>query len=343
MNLNYVYKVLKDDLRRFERFFRNIITDLPADRAGTKGLPLNHTTQDLGHYLLKHQGKHLRSCLLFLSARAAGGRIKKPHLNLASIIELIHNASLLHDDILDEATLRRHQKTFNTQWNNETAVLYGDYLLTQALKLINQLPSFSIRELIVTATCSMCCGELAHTRQKFNLSLKEPEYTDIIRAKTALLFELACHLGSRGNQSRSNSKIIKALTKYGLNFGMAYQIMDDCADLVSDESTLGKTIGRDFSKGLITLPIIRLIQSTPKNKRETLQRFITTNTFPAKKKKIFKLLNQSQSLAHSYARAKDYIKEAQISLAPLNDSPYKHSLLLMAENIIPPVTPLKIN
>lgn len=339
MNLNSVYKVLKGDLRRFERFFRNILTD----RAGTKGLPLDHTAQDLGHYLLKHQGKHLRSCLLFLSAQVTGGRIKKPHLNLASIIELIHNASLLHDDILDEATLRRHQKTFNTQWNNETAVLYGDYLLTQALKLINQLPSFSIRELIVTTTYSMCCGELAHTRQKFNLSLKEPEYTDIIRAKTALLFELACHLGSRGNQSRSNSKTIKALTKYGLNFGMAYQIMDDCADLVSDESTLGKTIGRDFSKGRITLPIIRLIQSTPKNKRKTLQRFITTDTFPAKKKKIFKLLNQSQSLAYSYARAKDYIKKAQISLAPLNDSPYKHSLLLMAENIFPPVTSLKIN
>ena len=333
------------EINKFKLTFRHILNHVD-------GTQMARSITDLGEYLTQHQGKHLRTRLLFLAVKAAGGQVNKLHWHLAGIIELIHNAALLHDDILDEATSRRHHATFNRRWDNETSILYGDLLLAQALKLINHLSSFAIRHCIIEVTNAMCCGELTHTKEKFNLDLSESDYMNIIRAKTARLFELACYLGSyyagyNIKQSNllnnepwalkgklSSPKVIKALTQYGLNFGMAYQIMDDCMDLVSTEKNLGKTVDRDLTKGKITLPIIRLIQSTPKKQRPSINKFITTNTTPAKKQRLAQLLTKSQSLAYAYAQVNKYVTSSKSYLKPISNSPDKKSLVQLADNIL---------
>ncbi|MEK7448839.1 MAG: polyprenyl synthetase family protein [Planctomycetota bacterium] len=337
MNLQSIHRLIKPELTRTERILKDCLFNN------------GHPALVFAEQLSRFKGKKLRPILLLLSAQAAGGT-KPIHFKLATVVELIHNASLVHDDVLDEATLRRNHKTINQRWGNESSILFGDYLFSHAFLTCLQVKSEEVNRIISQTAFKMCYGELTHTGRKFDLSLSEAEYLEIIQQKTAALFSAACQLGAlfaTNERARtvSQQQNISRLTQYGLNFGMAYQIIDDYLDIASQEKDTGKTGWSDLSKGKITLPIIRLIQSLPAKKRNYLQRLISPgrNGSPQKRSRtkiqdrseIIKLLNEHDALSYTLQKARDYVRQAQVSLNFIKDSEAKLLLQKLAGEIVP--------
>jgi octaprenyl-diphosphate synthase len=216
-------------------------------------------------YALDSSGKRLRSLLTLLAARACGP-ITSAHVDLAVIVELIHLATLVHDDIMDEAERRRNQPTLNARWGNALSVLLGDALFAHALDLSTQFDDAEISRAIARATRDVCTGEIIQTQRRFDLHLAVEEYFRIIELKTATLFAVAAELGAKLNKAPIAR--VEALTNFGRHLGAAYQIYDDCVDLAGCESVYGKTLGTDLRKGKMTLPMLQLLRSASAIEKE---------------------------------------------------------------------------
>lgn len=212
---------------------------------------------DILQHTRRFRGKRLRPMLLLLSAEATGG-IREEHAVLAAVVEMIHTATLVHDDVLDDADLRRHVATVNSRWNNSTSVLFGDYLFTHAFHLAASVDAEACR-LIGRATNIVCEGELTQVRQGGNLDLTEDEYFRIVEAKTGELCAVAARLGAR--YAGADEAVCTALDRYGRDLGIAFQIADDVLDLVGIERQTGKSLGSDLAQQKLTLPLIRLLNS----------------------------------------------------------------------------------
>ena len=206
-------------------------------------------------YALKRQGKQLRAALTGLAANCVGGW-NESVTSAAVIIEMVHLATLVHDDILDEAEVRRGLPTLSSKWGNSVAVLAGDCLFAHSLKLAADFPTPDVCRAVSTATRSVCSGEIIQSHRKGNLRLSEAEYLKIIRMKTGELFALACELG--GSLAGATSDEAQALRNYGMALGTAYQIYDDCLDLFGAETDAGKSLGTDIAGGKATLPLLLL-------------------------------------------------------------------------------------
>ncbi|MBV9009188.1 MAG: polyprenyl synthetase family protein [Verrucomicrobia bacterium] len=209
-------------------------------------------------YALQSSGKHLRP-LMTLLAGGASGHVTSAHVDLAVIIELIHLATLVHDDIMDEAERRRNQPTLNARWGNALSVLLGDALFAHALDLSTRFDDAEISRAIARATRDVCTGEIVQTQRRFDLHLSIEEYLRIIELKTATLFAVAAQLAAKLNDAPK--AISEALTSFGSHIGAAYQIYDDCIDLAGRESVCGKTLGTDLRKGKMTLPMLQLLRN----------------------------------------------------------------------------------
>ena len=198
--------------------------------------------------------------------QACGG-VRPEHLTLAATTELIHTATLIHDDVLDEATIRRHLDTVNARWDNEASVLLGDYLLARAICLASSLDdNFACRAISESAR-RMCEGELRQIESRGNYGLSEADYLEIIAGKTAALMACCCRLGA--HYAGAEPAVCEALARYGHDLGVAFQIADDVLDLVGDQATVGKSLGTDLMKQKATLPLIRLLESVgPRTRRE---------------------------------------------------------------------------
>lgn len=210
-------------------------------------------------YAIESSGKRLRPALTLLSAGATGN-IGAEHIDLAVIMELIHAATLVHDDIIDGADLRRSQPTANAKWGNAISVLLGDCMFAHALKLSTRFEKAEIARSIANASAEVCSGEITQTQRRFDLGLSVADYFKIIEMKTAALFAAATQLGAMLNEGTA-PEAISALHAYGLKLGTAYQIYDDCLDIAGDESKAGKTLGSDLKKGKLTLPVLLLLQN----------------------------------------------------------------------------------
>lgn len=210
------------------------------------------------NYALQSGGKHLRPLLALLAARACGP-ISNAHIDLAVIVELIHLATLVHDDIMDEAERRRNQPTLNARWGNALSVLLGDALFAHALDLSTQFDDTEVSRTIARATRDVCTGEIIQTQRRFDLHLGVEEYFRIIELKTATLFAIAAELGAKLNHAPAVQ--VSGLTNFGRHLGAAYQIYDDCVDLAGRESVFGKTLGTDLRKGKMTLPMLQLLRN----------------------------------------------------------------------------------
>ncbi len=208
-------------------------------------------------YACESSGKRLRPALALLAGGATGD-INSSHLDLAVVIELIHAATLVHDDIMDGAEKRRAQPTANAKWGNAISVLLGDCLFAHALKLSTSFPNGDISRRIASAASDVCSGEIIQTQRRFDLKLGVADYFRIIEMKTAALFAAASELGAFINEAPP--EVISAMKTFGLRFGTAYQIYDDCLDLAGSEDKAGKTLGTDIRKGKLTLPILHLLQ-----------------------------------------------------------------------------------
>src|ERR1700731_4482583 len=208
-------------------------------------------------YACGSSGKRLRPTLALLSG-AATGNICPSHVDLAVILELIHLATLVHDDIMDSADVRREQATVNAKWGNTLAVLLGDCLFAHAMKLPAAFPNSEICRRIAHAAKEVCSGEIIQTQRRFDLNLTIGEYFQVIEMKTAALFAVATELGAF--ISEASPEVITATKAYGLKLGTAYQIYDDCLDIAGNEEKAGKSLGSDLRKGKLTLPVLYLLQ-----------------------------------------------------------------------------------
>ena len=222
-------------------------------------------------YAIESNGKRLRPALALL-AGGATGNINTSHFDLAVVLELIHAATLVHDDILDGADKRRGQPTANAKWGNAISVLLGDCLFAHALKLSTSFPNGEVSRRIAHAASDVCSGEIIQTQRRFDLKLSVPDYYKIIEMKTAALFAAACELGAFINEAAPD--VISALRTFGLRLGTAYQIYDDVVDLAGDEAKAGKSLGSDLRKGKLTLPILHLLQNADAAERHQLSEII---------------------------------------------------------------------
>lgn len=265
-------------------------------------------------------GKRLRPALLLL-AGSATGELNDRHRTLAAVVEMIHTATLVHDDVLDEADLRRHEDTVNARWGNETSVLLGDFLFSHAFYLASTTGSARACELIGRATNVVCEGEMRQTLSEGDFELSEEDYLAIITAKTAELCACCCELGAR--QSGADEATVRALASFGRNLGVAFQIADDLLDLLADESSTGKTTGADLAKRKMTLPLIHARDTLPEENRAALLNELDRADLATVRERA----EQMGSIDYARARATHY---AQLAAADLHALPSNESVQALA-------------
>jgi octaprenyl-diphosphate synthase len=279
-------------------------------------------------YALQTHGKGLRPTLALLSAAATGG-VRDEHLNLAVAIEMIHLATLVHDDIIDGASQRRGQATAVVKWGAEISVLLGDCLFAHALKTCTLLPAELNRE-ISAAVVEVCTGEIMQTQRRFDLDLSLEDYFKIIRMKTGALFRIPCELSSRLNAAPP--AVVQALRVFGETLGTAYQIYDDCLDLAGNEKSVGKTLGTDLERGKITLPVLYLLAESSEPERARYTDLLLNGT-ASEKAQLLPVLRQQGMLqkALETLRAQMSLCAAQLRFIPA--SPARDSLARIPEAI----------
>ena len=264
-------------------------------------------------YALNGQGKHLRPALVALAASALG-KPRDSHITVAVIIEMVHLATLVHDDVMDEAEIRRGQPTLASKWGNDIAVLFGDCLFAQALTLAASFPTPDICRAVAMATNTVCTGEILQTQRRKDLRFTREEYFRILEMKTAELFALSCDLSARLSNATSAQR--EALRSFGMNFGTAYQVYDDCLDLFGSEVTAGKSLGTDLAKGKLTLPMLLLWDLADATEKDLIRRLVD-NWQPSELTRISGLLDKYKTLPLSLGIMHQYLKEARQDLLRL--------------------------
>ena len=267
--------------------------------------PLAPLTQHLRHY----RGKRLRPALLLLTAKACGG-VAPAHHTLAAAVEMIHTATLVHDDVLDEADVRRHVPTVNARWGNTVSILLGDMLFTHAFHLTSTVDGRACG-IIGEATNRVCAGELRQACERGNLHLAEADYFAIIGGKTAALTECGGRLGAL--YAGAPEAVAARLANYGRDLGLAFQIADDLLDLVGDEEKAGKTLGTDLAQQKLTLPVIHCLGRLPAAEADRLREVIRTGGESAGPR-VLAALERTESVAYARRRADELARAAREEL-----------------------------
>jgi len=285
--------------------------------------------------LLEHinsrSGKMIRPGLVLLAGRCCG-KITDKHISVAAIFEMIHNATLLHDDVIDEGKQRRGLPTINSLWGNESAVLLGDFLLSHVFKMCAELES-KVADIIATAAIRLCKGELRQVFQKHNWQLSEAEYIDIITEKSAVLFSRSCLLG--GLLAGASESQAQSLADFGLNAGIAFQITDDLLDIVGDESKTGKTPGNDVDKHKLTLAVIHLLKAVDESEKNTIiNSFLDRSESQYDRNALLEILGRYGSLEYARSRAREFVAAAKQALAALKQNDAKDALIETAEFMV---------
>lgn len=267
-------------------------------------------------YALNGHGKHLRPTLVALAANSLG-RTGDAHVTVAVIIEMVHLATLVHDDIMDEAEVRRGQLTLAANWGNEIAVLFGDCLFAQSLKLAASFPTPDVCRAVSSATNTVCSGEILQTRHRRNFELSRRDYFRVLEMKTAELFALSCELAAFLSEATTAQRI--ALREFGLAFGTAYQIYDDCVDLFGTEKAAGKSLGTDLAKGKLTYPVLLAWERANAADRARLEAWVN-DWHPGSFARVTELLARYETLGPSLDLIERYLTQARQSLRSLPES-----------------------
>ena len=273
-------------------------------------------------YALTNQGKQLRPALVALSGGAAG-KVNDQHVLAAVIIEMVHLATLVHDDVMDEASLRRGRPTLAAHWGSEISVLLGDCLFAHALKLAAGFPTTEICRAVAAATNTVCSGEILQTQRRRNFELSRADYFKVIQMKTGELFALSCDLGAY--LSGAGAAPRTALRQYGMAIGTAYQVYDDCLDLFGSEAAVGKSLGTDVAKGKLTLPVLIALDGARGAERTALLGMLQKwelRRFP----ELLSILDAHGALDGSCAAVQEHLARARQELAGLPDSPSRAGL-----------------
>ena len=285
----------------------------------------------LAYYIISGGGKRIRPLLAVLSARAIGYQ-GDAHISLATIIEFIHTATLLHDDVVDESVLRRGRDTANQLFGNAASVLVGDFLHTRAFQMMVELGNMRIMQLLSEATNLIAEGEVMQLMNCNDPSTTGDNYLQVIYCKTAKLFEAATHCAAiLANQP---AHIEQALRNYGKYLGTAFQLIDDVMDCSSSSETMGKNVGDDLSEGKPTLPLIyAMAQGTPEQKKR-IEQAITERDGMEYLNEILDILQQTHALEYTVTRAEQEARKAIDALSVLPDSDYKTALQALAESAV---------
>lgn len=319
--------VLEDAKLTAKRIFSSIAADLAQVEAEFERQARSNVQviAYLGDYLRESGGKRVRPALTILSNYCVGGDGSRYNsIRMATVMEFLHTATLVHDDIIDSADTRRNRPTVNALYGNETAVLMGDWLYMSAFETSLAERSLSILDILTRVTRKMTEGELLQLTTLGRTDISEQQYLDIIQRKTAYLFSACCEvgaiLGGAGDQEQ------KALADYGMNLGMAFQLTDDLLDFTSTDDTLGKGAGVDLLGGKVTLPFILLMADEP-SAREMVQTVLTETAYETvSRRELLEALCQAGAIDRARACADEYAEAARIALDNLPDSTYCESL-----------------
>lgn len=284
-------------------------------------------------YICETSGKRIRPALAALTGGATGG-VTDDHINLGVILELIHMATLVHDDIIDGASSRRKVPTANAKWGNGMAVLLGDALFSHALKLSTDFNDLALSRAISLASREVCQGEILQTQRRFDLNVTKKDYFKMIEMKTGALFAAACQLAAV--ISGTPETISNAMFDYGMKLGTAYQIYDDVVDLIGSEEQIGKTLGTDLEKGKLTLPILNLLErANPKQKERLSKRIIEQQ--PLDLPVLVGIAEYEGSMADAIDTATRIVAEARDTLKLLDDSESRtamHNITLFVDQLL---------
>ncbi len=281
---------------------------------------------DMCEYVAQYRGKMLRPAILLLAGLACG-KISERHIDFAIVIELLHLATLIHDDIIDEAQKRRSRCVVNQLWGNESSVLLGDYLLSQSFDLCNRTGDIASARKISQTAREICRGEMLQSLTKNNWRISEREYMQIIEMKTASLYQLCCNLGA--SIAEADKQQISLLEKYGRYLGLAFQITDDLLDITGEESKMGKAPGRDLAQGKATLPVICFMNKADEVSKKRFLRLLlqSEDNLP----EIKTLLETNSCMVYTRDRVKQLVTLAKQQLEVFNDCQAKQSLMQISD------------
>ena len=312
-SLQHITEPIFDDIKLFEEEFRNAL------RSEVRLINI------IGKYILRHKGKHIRPVLTILASRVCG----QPTLNsyrAAALIEMLHIATLIHDDVVDEAEKRRGFPPINRIWKNKIAVLMGDFMLSKALINMVGLRDFSALQLIADTAEKLSAGEILQIEKSLTKSMTKKVYYEMIYQKTASLVSTSCELGAITSTGQERDR--KAMMIYGTKLGMAFQVKDDLFDLLGNERQTGKDMGADVKRNILTLPLIHCYETLSKSETRQIKKILS------QKRKSIRDLNDLKEMVHSaggfnFAEQKieEFNHQALDAISPYPDSPYKQSMV----------------
>ena len=320
MTRQEIFDLIRADLAEVERTFgADTVCSVDAVTA-------------LGQYLQLGGGKRLRPALVLLSAGLCGYRGPSA-VRLAAVVEIIHTATLVHDDIIDGADVRRGRPSTNSRWGNHMSVLAGDWLYMQSFQIALRERNFRILDLLINLTQLMVEGELIQLEKLGRIDIGDEEHLDLVYRKTACLFAACMQLGAM--IAGQNAERETNLAEFGRNIGMAFQLVDDLLDLTADESTLGKPVGSDLREGKVTLPIIYALKKCRAEERRKVVTVLAERAFhTVSQREIVELVGRYDTPAAVKERARSYTDRALDCLDVFPDSPYKRALQALPEFIL---------
>jgi octaprenyl-diphosphate synthase len=314
-----IFDLLRDDLAAIEQ-------ELGRDACSSVS-----TITEIAEYLREGGGKRIRPSLLLLAAHLLGYS-GQGAIRLGAVVEMVHTATLVHDDIIDGADTRRGRPSANTAWGNEKCVLAGDWLYMQAFKVALEEKDLRVLELLIGLTQQMVEGELLQI-QKLGKAVSEAEYYDLIFRKTACLFSVSMRLGAV--LAGASAAVETSLATYGRTVGLAFQIVDDVLDLTATEEVLGKPVASDLREGKATLSVIHSIDHGTAKDRQIIQRVLDDRSFEnVSRQQIREILVRNGSVEYARTVADRYAEQSRQALAPLADSEFKRALLWVPDFVV---------
>ena len=288
--------------------------------------------QEMGGFIAGAGGKRLRPILLLMAARLAGYRGPRA-VRMGCVVELLHTATLIHDDVVDQAPLRRGRPSANARWGDDASILVGDHLYSKSFALMVQDGDARVLETLARATVSMTEAEVFQLERKRSGTTGEADYLRIITQKTASFMSACCRIGALLGQCGPEQ--VEGLTRYGLDIGIAFQMSDDSLDFVADQARLGKAIGADLKEGKRTLPLITTLERAAPHERERIQALLKSHALgPGEIEEIQRLVVQYEGVDHALERAHGFAQAAKNALCAFEDSEDKETLGLIADFVV---------
>jgi octaprenyl-diphosphate synthase len=320
MHIQEAFDLIKDDIKKVEDEFRkNLSSEV-------------HLIRKVGEYILSSGGKRFRPLLMLLSARLCDYREDR-HIPLAAVVEFIHTATLLHDDVVDNADLRRGNASANSLWGNAASVLIGDYLLSKAFYLAVSDGNIRLMDVLARTTTRMAEGEVLQLIKHSDAEATEEDYIKVITNKTAVLFSASCQVA--GVLSGVSEEKEQSLARYGMDVGIAFQLMDDCLDYTSKDEDLGKAVGNDLREGKVTLPLIKAYRGSSPDEREIIRRAVTAEgEDEARLEEIMCLINKHDGIEYTLTKARALIESAKSQLEVFEPNVERAAMIAVADYVI---------